>query len=176
MPSFFTTMAEYSSSMSAELTTGAFHPSADRALMYYLSLMGFFAIFSTTIARNPVLPLFVQALGGGDSFLGLIAAISPLAGILFSFPIGVLSDHVGRRRLLIASGRVFVLAPVFYLVILNPLWLIPARFFHGTATAILGPVVSSIIAERFPATKGGVLGTYSSATLAGRSLAPFAGG
>ena len=148
----------------------------DRVLMYYLSLIGFFAIFSTTISKNPVLPLFVQALGSGDSVLGLIAAVSPLAGILFSFPVGVMSDHLGRRRLLIASGAVFLLAPLLYLFIADPLWLIPVRFFHGTATAILGPVVSAIIAERFPATKGQMLGSYSSATLIGRTLAPLAGG
>ncbi len=151
-------------------------PPGNRVLMYYLSLIGFFAIFSTTISKNPVLPLYVQALGAGDSVLGLIAAISPLAGILFSFPVGVLSDHLGRRRLLIASGVVFLLAPVFYLFIIDPLWLIPVRFFHGTATAILGPVISAIIADRFPGTKGEALGTYSSATLIGRGLAPFIGG
>ena len=148
----------------------------DRTLMYYLSLIGFFAIFSTTISKNPVLPLFVHALGAGDSVLGLIAAVSPLAGILFSFPVGVISDQLGRRRLLVASGFVFLLAPVLYLFISDPLWLIPVRFFHGTATAILGPVVSAIIAERFPATKGEMLGAYSSATLIGRTIAPLAGG
>ncbi|MBN1166117.1 MAG: MFS transporter [Methanospirillaceae archaeon] len=151
-------------------------PSGNRILMYYLSLIGLFAIFSTTVSKNPVLPLYVQALGAGDSVLGLIAAISPLAGILFSFPVGVLSDHLGRRHLLIASGVIFLLAPVFYLFIIDPLWLIPVRFFHGTATAILGPVVLAIIADRFPVTKGEALGTYSSATLVGRSLAPFIGG
>ena len=144
--------------------------------MYYLSLIGFFAIFSTTISKNPVLPLFVQALGAGNTVLGFIAAVSPLAGILFSFPIGVISDYIGRRRLLRASGAVFLLAPLLYLFITDPLWPIPVRFFHGTATAILGPVVSAIIAERFPATKGEMLGSYSSATLIGRILAPLAGG
>lgn len=148
----------------------------DRTTMYYLSLIGFFAIFSTTISKNPVLPLFVQAIGGGDTAIGLIAAVSPLAGILFSFPVGVMSDQLGRRRLLVISGFVFLLAPLLYLFILDPLWLIPVRFFHGTATAILGPVVSAIIAERFPATKGEMLGSYSSATLIGRTLAPLAGG
>jgi MFS family permease len=123
-----------------------------------------------------VLPLFVQALGAGDSVLGLIAAVSPLAGILFSFPVGVLSDRIGRRRLLVVSGCVFLLAPLLYLFVADPLWLVPVRFFHGTATAILGPVVSAIIAERFPKTKGEMLGTYSSATLVGRTLAPLAGG
>jgi MFS family permease len=148
----------------------------DRALIWYLSLIGFFAIFSTTISKNPVLPLFVQALGGGDSVLGLIAAVSPLAGILFSFPVGVMADHIGKQRLLAVSGIVFLLSPVLYLFVLDPLWLIPIRFFHGTATAILGPVVSAIIAERFPSAKGEMLGRYSSATLIGRTLAPLAGG
>ena len=150
--------------------------SPDRRMMYYLFLLGFFAIFSTTISKNPVLPLFSQAIGANDAVIGLIAAVSPLAGILFSFPVGVLSDHIGRRKLLIASGVVFLLAPLFYLLITDPLWLIPARFFHGTATAILGPVISAVIAERFPDTKGAMLGQYSSATLVGRTAAPLIGG
>lgn len=144
--------------------------------MYYFSLIGFFAIFSTTISKNPVLPLFSQALGAGDAIIGLIAAVSPLAGILFSFPVGVLSDHIGRKRLLVVSGLVFVSAPLLYLLITTPIWLVPVRFFHGTATAILGPVISAVIAERFPANKGEMLGQYSSVTLIGRTLAPLAGG
>jgi MFS family permease len=150
--------------------------STDRRMVYYLFLLGFFAIFSTTISKNPVLPLFSQALGADDAVIGLIAAVSPLAGILFSFPVGVLSDHIGRRRLLIASGVIFLSAPLLYLLITDPLWLIPVRFFHGTATAILGPVVSAIIAERFPENKGSMLGQYSSATLIGRTVAPLIGG
>ncbi len=150
------------------------HP--ERWTMYYLFLLGFFAIFSTTISKNPVLPLFSQALGADDTIIGLIAAFSPLAGILFSFPVGVLSDHLGRKRLLIVSGIVFLTAPLLYLLITDPLWLIPVRFFHGTATAILGPVISAVIAERFPDSKGQMLGQYSSATLIGRSIAPLIGG
>ena len=148
----------------------------DRRMMYYLFLLGFFAIFSTTISKNPVLPLFSQAIGANDAVIGLVAAVSPLAGILFSFPVGVLSDHIGRRRLLITSGIVFLSAPLLYLLIFDPLWLIPVRFFHGTATAILGPVISAVIAERFPENKGAMLGQYSSATLIGRTIAPLAGG
>ena len=108
--------------------------------------------------------------------IGLIAAVSPLAGILFSFPVGVLSDNSGRRRLLITSGAVFLSAPLFYLFITEPFWLIPVRFFHGTATAILVPVISAAIAERFPENKGEMLGQFSSATLIGRSIAPLIGG
>ena len=151
-------------------------PGASRGMMYYFFLLGFFAIFSTTISKTPVLPLFSQALGADDAVIGLIAVFSPLAGILFSFPMGVVSDHLGRKRLLVAAGAVFLVAPLLYLFVSDPAWLIPVRFFHGTATAILGPVVSAVIAERFPSRKGEMLGQYSSATLVGRTLAPLAGG
>jgi MFS family permease len=150
--------------------------SPDRNIVWYLFLLGFFAIFSTTISKNPVLSLFSQALGADDAVIGLIAAVSPLAGILFSFPVGVLSDNSGRRKLLIVSGVVFLSAPLCYLFITDPVWLIPVRFFHGTATAILVPVISAVIAERFPDTKGAILGQFSSATLAGRTIAPVIGG
>lgn|SRR5690554_6342074 len=115
------------------------HPAVDRRAVYTLFVIGFFAIFSTTISKNPVLPLFSQALGAGDVVIGLVAAVSPLAGILFSFPVGVLSDHLGKRRLLIISGAIFLSAPLLYLFISDPLWLIPVRFFHGLATAIPDP-------------------------------------
>jgi len=152
------------------------HSAPDRRTMYILFMVGFFAIFSTTISKNPVLPLFSQALGAGDAVIGLVAAVSPLAGILFSFPVGVLSDHLGKRRLLIVSGAIFLFAPLLYLFIADPLWLIPVRFFHGMATAILGPVIAAMIAVRFAEKKGEVLGQYSSATLIGRTLAPLVGG
>ncbi|MFH0967980.1 MAG: MFS transporter [Methanobacteriota archaeon] len=149
---------------------------SDRKLIWQLSLIGFFAIFSTTISKNPVLPLFAQAAGADGSVIGLISAVSPLAGIIFSFPIGFLSDRIGRRSLLILSGVVFLIAPLCYIAVVSPIWLIPIRFFHGTATAILGPLIPAMIAERFPETKGERIGQYSSATLIGRALAPMVGG
>jgi MFS family permease len=145
-------------------------------IIYYFSLLGFFAIFSTTISKNPVLPLYAKTLGADDALIGLIAALSPFAGVVFSFPIGVASDKIGRGRLLKLAGLIFLLAPPLYLLVSNPWFLIPIRFFHGAATAILGPVVSAILAEKYAQTKGEKIGIYSSATLIGRTIAPLAGG
>lgn len=149
---------------------------SQKRFIIYFCIIGCFAIFSTTIAKNPVLPLFAESLGANDAYLGLIAAISPMAGILFSFPIGVISDKLGRRKLLIASGFVFLTAPLLYLLVADPIFLIPIRFFHGLATAILGPVVGAAIAEKFGDKKGAMMGTYSSVTLIGRTAAPLIGG
>jgi len=76
-------------------------------LILYLSLIGFFGIFTTTMAKNPVLPLLVKGMGGSPEVIGIISAVSPLAGILFSFPVGMLSDRIGKRKILLVSGGVF---------------------------------------------------------------------
>jgi MFS family permease len=141
-----------------------------------VSFIGFLGIFSTTMSKNPVLPLFVKSLSGNDAVIGLIAAVSPLAGIFFSFPVGMLADRWGKKRLLLIAALVFLLAPLLYLLVSNPCWLIPIRFFHGIATAILGPVASAFIVSAYPESKGEKLGLYSSATLVGRTLAPLLGG
>ncbi|HUX37055.1 MAG TPA: MFS transporter [Rectinemataceae bacterium] len=145
-------------------------------LITLLSSLGFFAIFSSTMSKSPVLPLFARSMGAGTDLIGLVAAISPIAGIVLSFPVGLLADRMGKKRLLVVAASVFATAPLLYLVAPNPLWLIPIRFFHGVATAILGPVSSAMILSEYRGSKGEKLGIYSSATLVGRSLAPLAGG
>lgn len=142
----------------------------------YISIIGFLGIFSTTISKNPVLPLFIKGLGGQDYILGIIAAASPFAGIILSFPVGYLADKLGKRKLLIISSFVFAISPLLYLFVSAPLLLIPIRFFHGMATAIMGPVASAIIVGSYEKTKAEKLGIYSSATLFGRTLAPLVGG
>jgi MFS family permease len=145
-------------------------------LIFYFSLIGFFGIFSSTMAKNPVLPLFVRGMGGTPEIIGIISAISPLAGILFSFPVGIISDRIGKRKIMLLSGGVFLTAPLLYVLVSDPWYLVPVRFFHGLATAILGPVAAAAIAEAYDRDKGEKLGTYSSATLVGRAISPIVGG
>lgn len=59
---------------------------------------GFFAIFSSTLSKSPVLPLFAVHLGATASEVGIIAAVSTLAGIAFSIPAGILSDRDRRAH------------------------------------------------------------------------------
>jgi MFS family permease len=141
-----------------------------------MSLIGFFGIFTTTMAKNPTLPLYVASMNSDLAILGLIASISPIAGILFSFPVGFLADKLGKKKLLITASLVFVVAPLLYLFVTDAWYLIPIRFFHGMATAMLGPVASSLICGTYPESKGEKLGIYSSSTLIGRTLAPLVGG
>src|SRR3989304_4085073 len=141
-----------------------------------LCLMGGLAIFSSTMAKNPALPLFIRSMGVSVSTVGFIAAASTVVGIVVSLPAGVLSDIIGRRRVILMAAIVFATAPFLYRLIASPWQLVLVRIYHGLATAILGPVALAAVTDTFEKGRGERMGWYSSATMVGRFLAPFAGG
>ncbi len=149
---------------------------SDTRFFVLIALVGGFAIFSSTLSKTPVLPLFAEALHATSAEIGWIVMASTIPGVLVSYPAGVLSDRLGRRRLLIASLAVFATAPFLYLLIDAAWQLMAVRFYHGFATALFGTVASAAIAERYVADRATRLSAYSSVTVVGRSIAPFLGG
>ena len=138
--------------------------------------VGLLAIFSSTIFKIPALPLLVSLLGGGPSAIGLIASNSACAGILFSFPAGILSDRIGRKRMLVFSSIVFATAPFLYLLVREIWQLALVRFYHGLATAIFVPVAMCMVADLYQQGRGEKMGWFSTATLLSRFVAPAVGG
>jgi MFS transporter, DHA1 family, multidrug resistance protein len=141
-----------------------------------LCFVGALAAFSATIVRNPVLPLFTASLGVDDATLGLIAAVSAATGVLVGFPAGVISDMVGRRRVMLLGILLFAVTPLLYLLVTTPGQLVVVRFIHGAGTAILNPVVMAVVAETYSADRGERMAWYSSIYQVGRFVAPTAGG
>ena len=141
-----------------------------------LCITGGLAIFSSTMAKNPALPLLIRSMGVPISMVGFIAAASTVVGIVVSLPAGILSDIIGRRRVILMAAIVFATAPFLYLLITSPWQLVLVRVYHGLATAILGPVAMAAVADTFEKGRGERMGWYSSATMVGRFLAPFVGG
>ena len=138
--------------------------------------MGLLAILSSTMAKNPILPLLAKSLGADGAILGLIAASSTVPGILVSLPAGSLSDLMGKKKVLWVAASVFATAPFLYLFVTSPIQLMLVRFYHGFATAIFGPVANATIVDSFPRKKAERLSLFSSFTIVGRSMAPFLGG
>ena len=89
------------------------------ALSPFLTLcgVGLFAIFSSTMSKNPALPLFAKDLGASEADIGFIAAASTVVGVVSSLPAGALSDLYGRRRVILAATLVFASAPFLYLLV-----------------------------------------------------------
>jgi MFS family permease len=128
------------------------------------------------MSKNPVLKPFAASLGTPEAFVGFVASISTIPGILVSLPAASLSDVFGRRKVLLFSTFVFASAPFLYLAITAWWQLMLVRFYHGFATAIFVPVTEAIIVEQFPTKRGERISILSSATAVGRATAPFLGG
>jgi MFS family permease len=143
---------------------------------FMLCVMGFFAILSSTMSKNPVLNPFATFIGTPDYLLGFVASASTIPGILVSLPAGKLSDIIGRKKVLLLSSVIFASAPFLYLFITLPWQLLLVRFYHGFATAMFVPVANAAIAEKFPLEKGHKMSTFSSITIVGRTIAPILGG
>ena len=141
-----------------------------------LCITGLFAVFSSTLSKSPVLPLFAAHLGATPAEVGMIAAVSALAGIAVSMPAGLLSDRWGRRRMLLASAAVFASAPLLYTFVTGLWHLAAVRLYHGLATAVFIPVARAAVSDRFPRERGEKIGWFSTATLLGRFMAPLVGG
>lgn len=143
---------------------------------FLLCTAGLFAIFSSTISKSPVLPLFASHLGADPAGVGMVAAISALAGIIASVPAGMLSDKLGRKRVLLFSSVVFATAPFLYLFITEIWQLAVVRFYHGFATALFIPVSMALVSDIFHKERGEKMGLFSTSTLIGRFMAPVVGG
>ncbi|MBI5025522.1 MAG: MFS transporter [Nitrospirae bacterium] len=141
-----------------------------------LCTTGLFAIFSSTISKSPVLPLFATHLGADPSGVGMVAAVSAFTGIVASIPAGMLSDRFGRKRMLLFSALVFSTAPFLYLLVTEIWQLAIVRFYHGLATAIFIPVAMALVSDFFHVERGEKMGWFSTSTLLGRFMAPIAGG
>lgn len=141
-----------------------------------LCATGLFAIFSSTISKSPVLPLFASYLGADPAGVGMVAAVSAFTGVVASIPAGMLSDRWGRKKMLIISAAAFSSAPFLYLFVTNIYQLAVIRFYHGLATAIFVPVATALVSDLFHQERGEKIGWFSTSTLAGRFMAPIVGG
>jgi MFS family permease len=141
-----------------------------------LCTIGFFARFSYSLARSPVLPLFALYLGAGPEVIGFVVGISTVTGIFFKLPSGAISDVIGRRKTMFMGLLVFAIMPFTYLVVRDYYTLIVIRFLHGLATSIYGPVSMAIIADISKGKKGEMLSWFSSVTIIGNLLGAPVGG
>lgn len=145
-------------------------------MILMIGCCGALAIFSSTISKSPILPIFAKSLGANGAQIGWIASASTIPGILVSYIAGDLADRFGYKKILVGSLLIFATAPFLYLLVTNPLGLGTVRFYHGFATAAFGPVAMATIAAYSGKNTGQNLSLYSSATMIGRALAPTVGG
>lgn len=145
--------------------------------MIRLSVVGFIAYCSYAMCRSPLLPLLARDLGAAPAQIGVVVAASTITGVLLKLPAGLWSDVLGRRPLLLTAAMVFAVMPFSYLAVGGLGLLIAIRFVHGSATAIMGPVMSATLSDLAPATRRATwLSTYATVQGGGQAIAPVIAG
>ena len=129
------------------------------------------------MCRSPLLPLLARELGASAPMVGLVVAASTMTGVFLKLPAGTWSDVVGRVPLLLTAAAVFAVMPFSYLLTGSLAALIGLRFVHGSATAIMGPVVSATISDLAPSARRATwLSLYSTIQGAGQAAGPVIAG
>ena len=136
-----------------------------------------FASYISSYMRIPVVPLFAWDLGATTVMVGLINSAFLLMAGLFSFPLGIFSDRLGRKPLVIgglvtSAGTALLLA-----ISSSPLQLMGIYVLFGLALAAVGPTLMAAVADISPPTHlGRSYGWFTTAIYSGMSLGPAVGG
>ena len=99
----------------------------------------------------PYLPLFLKEQAHSSMFMiGLIASMYYVGTLLFSSPLGWLSDYIGRKPVIVGGAALSGLALLLFTTTTNPLWFILFRLLEGVGTAGVGPAGQAFIADVTP--------------------------
>lgn len=125
----------------------------------------------------PVFPEFAPRLGVDESVIGFIFGIYAVMLLVFSIPMGILSDRVGRRPLIVAGMLLLALATIFFGLATTVTHLIIARAIQGVSAAATWSAGLALLADACdPARLGEKMGMSLSAVGLGTVLGPVVGG
>ncbi len=127
--------------------------------------------------RLPVVPLFAGRLGASTVEVGMISAGFMLAAAALSVPLGLMSDRLGRKRLILAGMGISALTSLLLFFARAP-WHVGLVFlFAGVGLACFSPAMMSHVGDCVPRSHlGRAYGWYTSALYAGMALGPGIGG
>src|SRR5665647_2630940 len=107
-----------------------------------------FVVWTGFGAIIPYLPLFLSEQAHASMALwAVIAAMFYVGTLLFSSPLGWLSDTVGRKPVMIGGAIVYTVALLLFTTTTDPYWFILFRLLEGIGTAAFGPAAQAFVAD-----------------------------
>jgi MFS family permease len=139
----------------------------NRQLLLFSTL---FLLYSLVVgAVLTIHPLYLELFLEEPEWVGLVAVLSSLAGMLFSLPAGVLADKLGRKRLLVASFLLLAAVLVAFFINTSLYALIGLQLVFGVVTASAWVISEAFIKDISPRGRRGefrsVFGTFANAGL-----------
>ena len=103
----------------------------------------------TTFLWRPFWGLYVLELGGSKSTLGILTTLQSLSILLTQLPGGVLSDRLGRKKIILAASLIGFLPPLIFRLSTHWTMLIPG-ILVSALSSIATPAQNALIADSLP--------------------------
>jgi multidrug resistance protein len=125
----------------------------------------------------PVFPQYAPRIGVDEQVIGVVFGIYAAMLLIFSIPMGLLSDRVGRRPLIVVGMLLLALATALFGFSTTFTHLVVARTVQGVSAAATWSAGLALLADTCdPARLGEKMGIALSAVGVGTILGPVAGG
>jgi DHA1 family multidrug resistance protein-like MFS transporter len=143
-----------------------------------LVVMAGFAELGYVTLNISAMPVYLrEVVGLGESTITVVGSVFLLTEAIFRAPMGMLSDHFGRRRLIVLGPTLTVFTSLATLVASHPLHFIVLRALDGLGAAMLWPAVYAAIGDSVPLHKRAWAMSFLNMTyMSGIALGPLAGG
>ncbi|MEX0428477.1 MFS transporter [Nocardioides sp. DS6] len=125
-------------------------PDRRRTLSLLVFKIELFAFFVAAAAPSPLLVPYRHEFGFGPAMVTIIFAIYAVALLIALLVAGGLSDHVGRRPVLIGTLALEALGMAVFWSALDTDWLLAGRAVQGVATGIAVGALNAAILEAAP--------------------------
>lgn len=143
---------------------------------FVLMSVGSLLLFTSFYLLLPPLPLFMKALGGLDTHVGLATGMFTLAAVLVRPLAGGLVDRYGRRPFLLAGLGLFTLTVYLYGWAGGVGALLLLRLLHGAGWGFVTTAAAAAITDIIPpARRGEGMGWYGMAMTLAMAAGPILG-
>ncbi|MCX7925746.1 MAG: MFS transporter [Fimbriimonadales bacterium] len=143
-----------------------------------LVVMAGFAELGYVTLNISAMPVYLrEVIGLGEATITAVGSVFLLTEAIFRAPMGMLSDQIGRRRLIVLGPLLTVFTSLATLVAHHPLHFIALRAIDGLGAAMLWPSVYAAIGDAVPPQKRAWAMSFLNMTyMSGVALGPLAGG
>jgi MFS transporter, DHA1 family, multidrug resistance protein len=124
----------------------------------------------------PVLTPYARDLGAGGVGIGVVVGAIYATRIIIGPWIGRMGDKYGYRELLLFGNALYILIALAYYAADGVISLTAARMLHGVGSAIVLPMVMTVLGRHAAGKSGAAMARYNLAQWMGYAIGPLAGG
>lgn len=139
-----------------------------------------FVVLMLVTGTGIVAPLLVPygtSLGLNGFMIGTLFFGFYAVRLLLATPIGILSDRLGIRNVLLISLVIYLVVASLYFIAANYPGLLSARLVHGLSSAMMLPMAMAYVGLLSPSgQEGRYMGYYNSAVFLANAIGPLLGG